>query len=123
MAYKTFGGFILALHDIDKDAARYLATECIKNKEGVPSLVYAGWSPIDNWIEGFNCYNFFRSDETPQGREYWTGLNFQLGEAERVKAEAPKVVDAEAPKVVRVGVPEPVPVKWPEVAWMLKDRV
>ena len=58
MGYDNFSDFILALHEVDKDAAKFLATECIKKKEGMPSLLRDMWNPLHKWRGGLTFIIF-----------------------------------------------------------------
>ena len=91
MSYNTFNDFILALHAIDKGAARFLATECIKKDEVKElnisfSVRYLHKSPIEDWREGttLNELVVWRTDNRFLAREqaggYWSKLRIQMKE-------------------------------------------
>ena len=87
MGYHNFSDFILALHEVDKDAAKFLATECIKKKEGMPSLLRDMWNPLHKWERGFNIHNFWYTEKSPQGDEFWRALQKDINRMEKAKAD------------------------------------
>lgn len=72
--FKSFGEFIIAVYGQDRDASRYLATECLKKKAGDASLVRKMWNPIVVWKEAFTVTNFWDYTASPQGSVYWERL-------------------------------------------------
>ena len=77
--WKTFGEFILCLHSIDKQAAQWLATECIKVKEGKRSD-YVFRDYITEWNPRWSVDSLLHWDDCPQrnSHEYWRDLHSEM---------------------------------------------
>lgn len=75
--YESFGEFILALHSLNKEAARWLASACIRSEEGEDTLVRYR-NPITNWDPYHNLYSLLIWSNTPQGNEFWRELHHTM---------------------------------------------
>lgn len=92
--YETFGEFILTLHSINKDAAKFLAQQCINKEEGEPCDIRffdRARHPIREWerIGDLNSLFAFSSDNV-RGANYWRRLReemIQLKEKQRPEAD------------------------------------
>lgn len=82
--HKSFNNFILHLYSIHKDAAQWLARECVKNSkfnEGGDKSGYIAHNrnPIDKWKNeiygnGYTLDTLLYWSGTPQDHEYWSKL-------------------------------------------------
>lgn len=93
MGYETFGEFILELHAVNKEAAKFVATQCLKKEKGEPvELVWCtsrgGRKPISQWKRGDSLHNLFiwgeeRQFAPRQPWTYWNNLKSIMKERER----------------------------------------
>jgi len=79
--YPDFQTFILALHELDPKASRWIGERALLEEKGVDDIERRGvrrTSIISNWRYDFNINTLLIWDQTPQGHGYWSQLNDQM---------------------------------------------
>lgn len=80
--YETFGEFILTLHSVNKDAAKFLAQQCINKEDNKPCEIRffdRARHPIKEWerVKSLNALFAFSSDEV-RGSNFWRRMREEM---------------------------------------------